>query len=146
MPGSTARSWPPAERVSWAALIEASASAGERLVALRPQVDRGSWQIRALIGFADPIRPGIADAMATARGAGIQVIVVTGDHPQTAATIARQAALPADRVVTGEEIATWSDERLAAEPGRPARRRPFDPGAEAPPRPGRPRPTTGSWP
>jgi Ca2+-transporting ATPase len=71
--------------------------------------------MRALVGFADPIRAGIADAMSMARGAGIQVVVVTGDHPRTAATIAREAGLDADRIVTGEDLATWDDDRLARE-------------------------------
>ena len=88
----------------------------------------GRGAMRALVGFADPIRPGIAEAMATARGAGIQVVVVTGDHPRTAATIAREAGLDADRIVTGEELAAWDDERLAARAAAtstssPARRR-----------------------
>ncbi len=104
-----------ADRERWADLIEASAAAGERLVALARRVDDEPWQMRALVGFADPIRPGISDAMAMARGAGIQVVVVTGDHPRTAATIAREAGLVADRIVTGEELATWDDARLAAE-------------------------------
>lgn len=102
-------------RDRWADLIETSAAAGERLVALARQVDDGPWQMRALVGFADPIRPGIAAAMAMAHGAGIQVIVVTGDHPRTAATIAAEAGLHADRIVTGEDLASWDDARLAAE-------------------------------
>lgn len=105
------------ERERWADLIETSAAAGERLVALARQVEDGPWHMRALVGFADPIRPGIADAMATARGAGIQVVVVTGDHPRTAATIAREAGLDADTIVTGEDLASWDDARLAAELG-----------------------------
>jgi Ca2+-transporting ATPase len=104
-----------AERARWAALIDRSAASGERLVALARRLDDGPWHLRALVGFADPIRPGIADAMATARGAGIQVVVVTGDHPLTAASIAREAGIDADRVVTGEELATWDDARLARE-------------------------------
>jgi Ca2+-transporting ATPase len=99
----------------WASLIDSSAAAGERLVALARRVDDEPWHMRALVGFADPIRPGIADAMATAQGAGIQVVVVTGDHPLTAAAIAREAGLDAGRIVTGEEVATWDDERLARE-------------------------------
>ncbi|HLO35436.1 MAG TPA: HAD-IC family P-type ATPase, partial [Candidatus Deferrimicrobium sp.] len=102
------------ERTRWADLIEQSAAAGERLVALARSVDGGPWHLRALVGFADPIRPGIAAAMSMARGAGIQVVVVTGDHPRTAATIAREASLDADHIVTGEELATWDDARLAA--------------------------------
>jgi len=105
----------PVERARWAGLIEDSAAAGERLVALARRVDDGPWMMRALVGFADPIRPGIADAMAIARQAGIQVVVVTGDHPRTAATIAREAGLESDNIVTGEQIATWDEERLAAE-------------------------------
>ncbi len=104
-----------AGRQQWTELIDAAAAGGERLVALARRVDDGPWQMRALVGFADPIRPGIAEAMAMARGAGIQVVVVTGDHPGTAATIAQQAGLEADHIVTGEELATWDDARLAAE-------------------------------
>jgi Ca2+-transporting ATPase len=104
-------------RARWEDLIAASTEAGERLVALARRLDGGPWQMRALIGFADPIRPGIADALVIARGAGIQVVVVTGDHPRTAATIAREAGLVADRIVTGQEVASWTDEQLAAELG-----------------------------
>ncbi len=103
------------ERGRWTVLIEATADAGERLVALARQMDDEPWRVRALVGFADPIRPGIDDAMATARRAGIQVVVVTGDHPRTAATIARQAGLDAERIATGEQVSGWDDARLAAE-------------------------------
>jgi Ca2+-transporting ATPase len=115
--GYVAANWPRDEGAHrrWAELIEASTDAGERLVALARRVDDGPWQMRALVGFADPIRPGIADAMATARAAGIQVVVVTGDHPRTAATIAREAGLDADTIVTGEQVAAWDDERVGRE-------------------------------
>ena len=110
-----AESYPdPAVRERWSDLIDASTAAGERLVALARSIDGGPWHMRALIGFADPIRPGIGAAMSTAREAGIQVIVVTGDHPHTAATIAREASLGADSIVTGEEIGSWDDDQLAA--------------------------------
>ncbi len=104
-----------AGRDRWADLIEVSAAAGERLVALARRIDDGPWEMRALVGFADPIRPGIADAMSVAVAAGIQVVVVTGDHPGTAAAIAAEAGLGGERIVTGEELATWDDARLAAE-------------------------------
>jgi Ca2+-transporting ATPase len=53
--------------------------------------------------------------MALATAAGIQPMVVTGDHPTTAAAIAAEAGLPNQHVVTGTELATWDDDRLAAE-------------------------------
>jgi magnesium-transporting ATPase (P-type) len=108
---------PSPERSAWHALIEASAATGERLLGLARRRDGATWEMRALVGFADPIRTGIAEAMAMARGAGIQVVVVTGDHPRTAATIAREAGLESDRVVTGDELASWDDDRLARELG-----------------------------
>jgi Ca2+-transporting ATPase len=68
-----------------------------------------------LLAFLDPLRPDIAEAMASATAAGIQTIIVTGDHPSTAASIARAAGMPAGRVVTGAELANWDDRRLAME-------------------------------
>jgi Ca2+-transporting ATPase len=102
---------------AWHDLVEARADAGERLVLLAGRTDGGSWTIRALIGFADPLRDGVAEALGTARAAGIQTLVVTGDHPRTAAAIARTAGLDFDRVATGEELAGWDDARLAGELG-----------------------------
>jgi Ca2+-transporting ATPase len=101
---------------AWHSALVAQAAAGERVLALaaRP-AGGGPWHPRALIGFADPPRPGIADAVSEATSAGIQTVVVTGDHPATAAAIAAAAAIEERGIVTGAEIASWDDERLAAE-------------------------------
>jgi len=104
-----------AERTAWHELIEAGATAGERLIALAGRLDEEPWEMRALIGFADPLRPGIAAALGLADRAGIQTVVVTGDHPRTALAIARAAGLAAERAITGEELAGWDDARLARE-------------------------------
>ncbi len=47
------------EEERWRTLIETAAAAGERLLGLARRTDNGQWQMRALVGFADPIRPGI---------------------------------------------------------------------------------------
>jgi Ca2+-transporting ATPase len=101
---------------AWHAAIEERAQAGGRTLLLaRRRRAGGTWEPRALLVFADRLRPEIAAAMAMARGAGIQPIVVTGDHPSTAAAIAAQAGLEASTVVPGSELDAWSDERLARE-------------------------------
>jgi Ca2+-transporting ATPase len=103
------------ERDAWRDLVESGAEAGERLLLLARCLDGEDWLPLGVLAFADRIRPGIREAMALARAAGIQPLVVTGDHPATAAAIAADAGLPNERVVTGTELAEWDDERLAAE-------------------------------
>ena len=66
-----------------------------------------------LLGLADPLRPGVPDAVAACRAAGIRVCMITGDHPATARAIARQAGIPADEVLAGSEMAELDDAALA---------------------------------
>ena len=68
----------------------------------------------ALVGIVDPPRPQAKAAIATAKAAGIQVRMITGDHAVTAAAIARQLGIDG-RAITGAEFAAMSDEELAAE-------------------------------
>ena len=104
-----------AERAAWRDVVESGARAGERLLLLARCIDDEVWLPLGVLAFADRIRSGIRDAMALAKAAGIQPIVVTGDHPATAAAIAAEAGLPNQRVVTGQELDGWDDERLAVE-------------------------------
>ncbi|HEX8274289.1 MAG TPA: cation-translocating P-type ATPase [Longimicrobiaceae bacterium] len=68
-----------------------------------------------LIGMIDPPRPEARDAVARARGAGIRPVMITGDHPRTAAVIARELGIAGDgRVLTGAELQALSDEALDA--------------------------------
>ena len=67
-----------------------------------------------LLGLQDPLRPTVPGAVAECREAGIRVIMITGDYPATAQSIARQAGLSApERVITGPELEGMSDEDLA---------------------------------
>jgi P-type Ca2+ transporter type 2C len=73
-----------------------------------------------LIALWDPPRPEVADAVALCRGAGIRVIMITGDYGLTAQTIARQLGLPVQKVISGDEMERLSPQaltRLLAEPG-----------------------------
>ena len=100
---------------AWHVAIRDEASAGGRTLLLARRPAGGTWEPVALLVFADRLRPEIADAMRMAREAGIQAVLVTGDHPSTAAAIASEAGLDARRIVTGSELDGWSDERLARE-------------------------------
>jgi len=66
------------------------------------------------VGILDPPRPQAAAAIAEAAAAGVRVVMITGDHPRTAARIARDLGiLGADgRVVTGTELAALHDDEL----------------------------------
>lgn len=50
-----------------------------------------AWE--GLVAFADPLRAGIAEAVAEAQAAGVRVLMLTGDHPETARAIARHAGI-----------------------------------------------------
>jgi Ca2+-transporting ATPase len=102
---------------AWHAAITAESEAGGRTLLLARRPVGGSWEPRALLVFADPLRAEVPAAMAMARDAGIQALVVTGDHPRTAAAIATEAGLDASHVVTGAELDAWDDARLARELG-----------------------------
>jgi Ca2+-transporting ATPase len=103
------------ERTAWHDRIEAVTASGERVVGLARHDDAAqSADMLALIGFADPLRPGIREATDAAHEAGIQVVVVTGDHPTTARAIAIQAGLDEGHVVQGSDLERWSDEELAS--------------------------------
>ncbi|MDU1671122.1 MAG: HAD-IC family P-type ATPase, partial [Bradyrhizobium sp.] len=55
-----------------------------------PDTQQGfTYSFCGLVGFADPLRPEVADAVAQCRSAGIRIIMITGDYPATAAAIAR---------------------------------------------------------
>ena len=66
-----------------------------------------------LVGFADPIRPQVADAVKECYTAGIRVVMITGDYPLTAKNIARQIGFDdTDTCTTGAELDVMSEEDL----------------------------------
>ncbi|MFG1425158.1 cation-translocating P-type ATPase [Roseixanthobacter glucoisosaccharinicivorans] len=69
---------------------------------------------QGLIALADPLRPGVREAVGECRAAGIRIAMVTGDHPATAAAMARAAGLDAEPVVTGRELAALDPPTFAA--------------------------------
>jgi len=72
-------------------------------------------QLAGLVALEDPVRTDVPPAVAECRTAGIRVVMITGDYPVTAQSIARQAGLEhPEAVMTGEELGRLSTEELAA--------------------------------
>ena len=65
-----------------------------------------------VIGVMDPPRVEVAGAIEMARGAGIDVLMITGDSPDTARAIAQKIGLPAEKTLTGQALESLSDEDL----------------------------------
>ncbi|MEL7258139.1 MAG: cation-transporting P-type ATPase [Pseudomonadota bacterium] len=101
------------------AVHESMAAQGLRVLALADRaatqgnLDDESLVLLGFVGLIDPPRQEVPGAIVRARDAGIRVIMVTGDSPVTARAISGQMDLPADKVVTGKELAAISDADLA---------------------------------
>ncbi|MGB7712897.1 MAG: cation-translocating P-type ATPase [Microcoleus sp.] len=71
------------------------------------------FQFLGLVGLSDPVRPTVAAAIKECYTAGIRVVMITGDYPETAQTIARQVGLmQMGAIVTGAELDRMSDDEL----------------------------------
>lgn len=105
-----------------AAAVNGMAADGLRVLAVAQARFRGdAWpqqqhdfdfRFVGLLGLDDPLRSEIPAAVAECRSAGIRVLMITGDYPATARTIAQRAGLPAGDVLTGDQLATLDDKQL----------------------------------
>lgn len=111
-----------AARETFKAGVETMAKAGLRVLAVAearwtsstfPEAQTDfAFQWAGLVGLEDPLRASVPDAVAECLAAGIRVIMITGDHPATALTIAHRAGLHGDRVVSGQELEALSEADL----------------------------------
>lgn len=99
------------------------ASAGLRVIGVAkaiinpgdlPEIQHGfNFESVGLIGFSDPIRENVPDAVKECHKAGIRVIMITGDYPVTAMNIAKDIGLKnPDLCITGNELYEISEEEL----------------------------------
>lgn len=78
-----------------------------------PGAEADGLTLLGLVGMIDPPRPEAKDAIARCASAGIRPVMITGDHPATAAAVARELGLLANgRVVLGTELDAMTDEEL----------------------------------
>jgi len=80
---------------------------------LPKQITDFDFKFLGLVGLADPIRESAPLAIAECYEAGIKIIMITGDYPETAKNIAKRIGLKnADEAITGEEFDMMSDKEL----------------------------------
>jgi Ca2+-transporting ATPase len=115
---------PPEEMASLGERINALAARGRRVLGVaRAAFRKGDdlpggqhdfdFQFLGLLGLSDPVRPGVPEAIAECHRAGIRVVMITGDYPGTAQSIAGEIGLPnASEVISGPELEAMSDEEL----------------------------------
>ncbi|MCI4358033.1 MAG: cation-translocating P-type ATPase [Thermoplasmata archaeon] len=114
----------PQEAALWRETVEALAREGQRVLAVAtapverdPPPDRYDglpFTLLGLVALEDPLRPGVPEALAACRSAGIRVILLTGDYPATATAIARRSGIDGTgRVLTGAETDRMGDEELS---------------------------------
>lgn len=72
-------------------------------------------KVIGFIGLRDPLRKNVAKEIQKAKDAGVRTVMITGDHPNTARAIARQAGLIVSEVslAIGSDLDKWTDAELA---------------------------------
>ncbi len=71
------------------------------------------FEFCGLLGFFDPIRPGVKEAVSDCYSAGIKVVMITGDYHITAQNIAKEIGLKdPDNFMTGVELEKFNDKEL----------------------------------
>jgi Ca2+-transporting ATPase len=101
----------------WTEKAAAQASDGFRVlgIAWSPGSAEEGLEFLGLVSFWDPPRGEVPNAIGLAHDAGIRVLMVTGDHPETALAIARQIGIETDRVLTGAEFESLAPDALRSE-------------------------------
>jgi len=95
----------------------ASRSLGAEEVAAPETALERALELHGFLCLSDPLRDEVPDALARCHAAGVRVILVTGDHPDTAHAIAAHAGIlpphaPADTVLTGDRLQAMREAEL----------------------------------
>jgi Ca2+-transporting ATPase len=104
------------------AVVEEFAKEGLRVIAIAErsgdlELDReGSWKLVGFVGMGDPIRENVMESIAWCQNQNIRVVMVTGDHPQTAFAIGKSIGIAQDlkEVMNGPDMESMDDAALDA--------------------------------
>ncbi|WP_206060593.1 cation-translocating P-type ATPase [Nonomuraea basaltis] len=101
--------------------VEHLAASGHRVLAVAERgqaggladADVADLTFVGLLGLADVVRHAASPAVTRLRAAGVQIVMLTGDHPSTAGAIAAELITDEPRVLTGAELDDLDDPELA---------------------------------
>lgn len=77
--------------------------------------DSNNWTLVGCLGIRDEVRPESVTAIKEVKGAGVQVVMITGDRKETAVAIAKEAGLvdsDSNLMLTSDELAKMSDDEI----------------------------------
>jgi cation-transporting ATPase I len=111
-------------RARWLEQADRMAGEGYRVLAVAERSVRADFELNddsveelvlcGFLGYADPVRGSARGAIENLGKAGVRVVMITGDHPGTAESIARELGLlNGHRVMTGSELDELDDADLA---------------------------------
>ena len=88
---------------------------GEVTKLSQEDVVNGKLEWVGLLAFNDPVREGVAEALSQTRAAGIRLIVITGDYPDTALSVLKQLNVEVnqDSVILGKQLLRMSPDELS---------------------------------
>lgn len=109
-----------ADRASILARVDRMSDSALRVLALASkcqpgdEIEEAGLTFLGLVGMIDPPREGVAEAIAACRRAGVAVVMITGDHPKTAAAIAREIGLlrAGEQTLTGSDLSNLTEDEL----------------------------------
>jgi len=99
-----------AERAALAASVDRDAARGFRTLAVARAEDDGAWRFLGLLPLFDPPREDSAETIAAARGMGVDIKMVTGDHEAIAREVAGQLHLGQNIAVAESVFSGTSDQ------------------------------------
>jgi Ca2+-transporting ATPase len=104
-----------AERARWLLRAEQHAKNGFKVLGLAtgPADAESGLEFLGLVTLWDAPRPEARAAVRTAQAAGIVVVMLTGDHPETARAIGERVGIVSERTLTGVELDALDDAALA---------------------------------
>lgn len=105
---------PPPQREQVIQQAKTLARRGSRVLAIATHSQlSGTYAYQGMIALSDPIRPGVKKAIQDCYQAGIRIIMITGDYPETAKAIGESIGLTGNHnILTGEQIAHSTPQQL----------------------------------